>query len=99
MTDVYTASILFMVTFLLICWVVTEFQIYNDSHSMEDEMKKPRMASKLSVGQIRLQNALENVRDFRKVRLWDKNRSLLLFEIGHRDRKKECRPKGRTDQR
>ena len=36
MPDVYTAAFLFMVTFLLICWVVTEFQIYNDSHSMND---------------------------------------------------------------
>lgn len=45
MPDVYTAAFLFMVTFLLICWVVTEFQIYNDSHSMNDELKKPHMAS------------------------------------------------------
>ena len=28
MTEVYIATILLAVTFLLLCWVVTEFQIY-----------------------------------------------------------------------
>ena len=44
MTEVYIATILLAVTFLLLCWVVTEFQIYEDSHSLEDELKRPRMS-------------------------------------------------------
>ena len=84
MPDVYTAAFLFMVTFLLICWVVTEFQIYNDSHSMNDELKKPHMASRMSVGQDRLR---------------EKNKSTFLFGIRRRDKKEESRLAGRTNQR
>ena len=48
MTEVYIATILLAVTFLLICWVVTEFQIYEDSHSLEDELNRPRMSSRFA---------------------------------------------------
>ena len=99
MPDVYTAAFLFMVTFLLICWVVTEFQIYNDSHSMNDELKKPHMASRMSVGQNRFWNALDSNPDFRQDRLREKNKSTFLFGIRRRDKKEESRLAGRTNQR
>lgn len=86
MTDVYVATILLAVTFLLICWVVTEFQIYRNSHSMEDELAKPGMSSRMSAWQIRLFQTLHNVRYFRQEKLKEENWS--FFSPGHEKRNK-----------
>ena len=99
MTDVYTATILFVITFLLICWGVTEFQIYNNTHSMNDEMKKPRMASWLTVGQNRFWEAVDSIRGIRQGRLREENKSTYLVGIKRRDKKEESRMARRIGQR
>ena len=41
MTKVFIVTFLMAFTFLLICWVVTQYQIYTNEHSMEDELRNP----------------------------------------------------------
>lgn len=99
MVDVYTGTILFVITFLLICWVVTEFQIYNDTHSMSDELKKPRMVSRITVGQIRFWDAVDSIRGIRDGRLREANKSTYFFGKKKREKKKESRMAERISQR
>lgn len=96
MTDVYIATILLAVTFLLICWVVTEFQIYRNSHSMEEELGKPRFTSRLSAWQIRFFDMLNDVLHFRQDKLKEENRMLFLFGMKRRNRKEEYRMAGKA---
>lgn len=88
MTEVYIATLLLAVTFLLLCWVVTEFQIYKDSHSMEDEIGKPRMSSRVAAWRIMLFETMSKARLFRQEKLKEENRTTFLFGT-ERGRKKE----------
>ena len=96
MTEVYIATILLAVTFLLICWVVTEFQIYEDSHSLEDELNRPRMSSRFAAWRNRLFEGMDKARYFRQESLKEANRTTFLFGIKRRDKKEESRLAGRT---
>ena len=96
MTEVYIATILLAVTFLLICWVVTEFQIYEDSHSLEDELNRPGMSSRFAAWRNRLFEVMDKAKYFRQESLKEANRTTFLFGIKRRDKKEESRLAGRT---
>ena len=96
MTEVYIATFLLAVTFLLICWVVTEFQIYEDSHSLEDELNRPRMSSRFAAWRNRLFEVMDKAKYFRQESLKEANRTTFLFGIKRRDKKEESRLAGRT---
>ena len=96
MTDVFIVTFLMAFTFLLICWVVTEFQIYEDSHSLEDELNRPRMSSRFAAWRNRLFEVMDKARYFRQESLKEANRTTFLFGIKRRDKKEESRLAGRT---
>lgn len=110
MTDVYIATFLLAVTFLLICWVVTEYQIYTDTHSMEEMLGKPRMSSRIRTWQIMFSDTMNSLRHFRQGKLKEENRTMFLFGQERRDmrdradertgRTKECpRPRDKHFER
>lgn len=96
MTDVYVATILLAVTFLLICWVVTEFQIYRNSHSMEDELAKPGMSSRMSAWQVRVFQTLHDIRYFRQEKLKEENWAFPLSGFEKRNKTKPYRLAGKA---
>ena len=96
MTEVYIATVLLAVTFLLICWVVTEFQIYEDSHSLENELNRPGMSARFAAWRIRLFEVMDKAKYFRQESLKEVNRTTFLFGIKRRDKKEESRLAGRT---
>lgn len=87
MTDVYIATFLLAATFLLICWVVSEYQIYTDTHSMEEMLGKPRMSSRIRTWQIMFWDTMHSLRHFRQERLKEENRNLFLFGQESRDKR------------
>ena len=64
MTKVFIATFLMAFTFLLICWVVTQYQIYTNEHSMEDEIRKPSLTSRVRALQMVLADTLDHARYF-----------------------------------
>lgn len=96
MTDVYIATILLAVTFLLLCWVVTQYQIYIDTHSMEEMLKKPTMSARIQTWQRMFAEALRSMRYYRQEEIKKENKSTFLFGVKHNSKKEESRMAGRA---
>ena len=96
MTEVYIATILLAVTFLLLCWVVTQYQIYTDTHSMEEMLKKPSMSARIQTWQRMFREALRSAGDYRQEKLKEENRTTFLFGVKRNNKKEESRMAGRA---
>lgn len=96
MTEVYIATVLLAVTFLLLCWVVTQYQIYVDTHSMEELLKKPSMSARIQTWQRMFAETLRNVRYSRQEELKEENKTTFLFGVKHDSRKERSRMAGRA---
>lgn len=86
MTEVFIVTLLMAFTFLLICWVVTEYQIYTDEHSMEESLGKPGFSTKLRTWRIMFSETLRSAKYFKQEFLKAENKTTFLFGTG---RKKE----------
>ncbi len=89
MKDVFIATFLLAFTFLLICWVVTQYQIYTNEHSMEEELKKPRLSSRVRAWRMMLTDTLHSAKYFKQEKLRSENPITFLFGTDHKDRKKK----------
>ena len=98
MTEVYTATILLAVTFLLLCWVVTQYQIYVDTHSMEEMLKKPSMSARIQTWQRMFTEAFRSAKYYRQEELKEENKTTFLFGVRRRNKKEESRMAGRARQ-
>ena len=89
MTKVFIATFLMAFTFLLICWVVTQYQIYTNEHSMEDEIRKPRLYSRVRAWQMMLADTLHSARYFKQEKLRSENKTTFLFGTDNKNKKKK----------
>lgn len=89
MTNVYIATILLAFTFLLICWVVTQYQIYMDEHSMEETLGKPGLSTRLRTWWIMFSDTLHSARYFKQESLNAENKTTFLFGAERRKEKKK----------
>lgn len=94
MTELYIATILLALTFLLICWVVTEFQIYNDSHSTEEELYKTRFSSRIAGWWCSVWETMHSARYFKQETLKEENKSTFLFGTEENEKKEKSRMAG-----
>ena len=90
MTEVYIATFLLAFTFLLICWVVTQYKIYTNEHSMEEEIRKPRLSSRVRAWRMMLAETLHNARYFRQEELRSENKTTFLFGTDNKNKKKKA---------
>lgn len=90
MAEVYIATFLMAFTFLLICWVVTQYQIYTNEHSMEEEIRKPRLSSRVRAWRMMLAETLHNAKYFRQEELRSGNKTTFLFGTDNKNRKKKA---------
>lgn len=90
MAEVYIATFLLAFTFLLICWVVTQYQIYTNEHSMEEEIRKPRLSSRVRAWRMMLAETLHNARYFRQEELRSENKTTFLFGTDNKNKKKKA---------
>lgn len=90
MAEVYIATFLMAFTFLLICWVVTQYQIYTNEHSMEEEIRKPRLSSRVRAWRMMLAETLHNAKYFRQEELRFGNKTTFLFGTDNKNRKKKA---------
>ena len=79
MTDVFIVTFLMAFTFLLICWVVTQYQIYLDEHSMEEALGKPGLSTRVRTWRIMLSDTLRSARYFKQEFLKAENKTTFLF--------------------
>lgn len=88
MKEVFAATFLLAFTFLLICWVVTQYQIYTNEHSMEDELRKPKLSSRVRTWRMMLADTLHSAKYFKQEKLRSENRTTFLFGTNRKERKK-----------
>ncbi|HIY31593.1 MAG TPA: hypothetical protein H9732_12075 [Candidatus Mediterraneibacter avicola] len=88
MTDVFIVTFLMAFTFLLICWVVTQYQIYLDEHSMEEALGKPGLSTRVRTWRIMLSDTLRSARYFKQEFLKAENKTTFLFGTERRKEKK-----------
>lgn len=90
MSEVFIVTFLMAFTFLLICWVVTQYQIYTNEHSMEEELGKPRLSSRVRTWRMMMADTLHSARYFKQETLRSENRTTFLFGTDRKNRKNKA---------
>lgn len=91
MSGIIAITSILAATFLLLCWIVVEYQIGQDVGSMGRALNKVSLSARFRAWQIRITETIYNARFFKQENLKEKNKTTFLFGTEKKNQKEERR--------